>query len=162
MATSDTPSLSLVPRLVPEPLWGISGRRKLTRTKWENIRKVVIAVARGSCEVCGETRGKGMIVDEVWSYTPGRAFLTGLRLVCPPCNDVTHAGNSRSRGVPDELLVAHCAQANSISEEDAALAIEGAFATWGNLHSVPSWQITVVPLVLERFPDLAVLNGIMA
>src|SRR5665213_1733305 len=150
MATSDTSSPALLPRLVPQPLWGISGRRKLTRSKWENIRKVVIAEAHGACEVCGDTREKGMIVDEVWSYTPGSAFLTGLRLLCPPCNDVTHAGNARSRGVPDELLVAHCAQVNSISDEDAALAIEGAFITWGKLNSEPYWKLSVIPLVLER------------
>jgi len=106
MATSNTPSLTLLPRLVPRPLWGISGHRKLARSKWEQIRKVVIAEAHGACEVCGEKREKGMIVDEVWSYIPGQAFLSGLRLICPPCNDVTHAGNARSRGVPDELLVA--------------------------------------------------------
>jgi len=162
MATSNTPSLVLLPRLVPQPLWGISGRRKLTRSMWEQIRKVVIAEAHGACEVCEEKREKGMIVDEVWSYIPGQAFLTGLRLVCPPCNDVTHAGNSRSRGVPDELLIAHCAQVNSISKEEAALAIEGAFATWGNLHSVPGWRMSVLPAVLERFPDLAILDDIMA
>jgi hypothetical protein len=101
---------------------------QITRSKWEQIRKVVITGAHGACDVCGEKREKGMIVDEVWSYIPGQAFLTGLRLICPPCNDVTHAGNSRSRGVPVELIIAHCAQVNSISEKDAALAIDGAFA----------------------------------
>jgi hypothetical protein len=134
----------------------------LTQAKWERIRKVVIADAHGACEVCGATRDKGMIVDEVWSYIPGQAFLTGLRLICPPCNDVTHAGNSRSRGVPDEQLVAHCARVNGISEKDATLAIESAFTTWDRLHSVPSWHITVMPLVLEKFPDLEILDDVMA
>jgi hypothetical protein len=103
-----------------------------------------------------------MIVDEVWSYVPGQAFLTGLRLICPPCNGVTHAGNSRSRGVPDGVLVAHCAHVNGITEKEAALAIEEAFTTWDGLHRVPSWHITVLPLVLEKFPDLEILDGVMA
>jgi len=162
MATSDTSPLSLLPRLVPQPLWGISGRRLLTQSKWEKIRKVVIAEAHTSCEVCGETRDKGMIVDEVWSYTPGQTYMTALRLICPPCNDVTHAGLSRSRGVPDEVLIAQCARVNGISEKEAALAIEESFATWDSLHSVPSWHITVLPLVLQKFPDLEILDGVMA
>jgi hypothetical protein len=162
MPTGSTPSLALLPRLVPQPLWGISGRRKLTRSKWEQIRKVVIAEAKGACEVCGEMREKGMVVDEVWSYIPGQASLTGLRLLCPPCNEVTHAGNSHSRGVPEEQVVAHCAQVNSISEKEAALAIDDAFATWGHLQSVPSWHVSVLPIVLERFPDLAILDDVMA
>jgi hypothetical protein len=155
-----TPSISLLPRLVPQPLWGLTGRRKLASTKWEKIRRIVIAEAHGACEVCGETREKGMIVDEVWSYVPGRAILTGLRLLCPPCNDVTHPGNSRSRGVTDEQLVAHCARVNRISEKDAAHAIEGAFATWHDLHSEPYWHVSVIPSVLEQFPDMAILDGI--
>jgi len=159
MTSSDAPTLRLLPRLVPQPLWGLSGRRKLTSTKWEKIRMVVISEANGACEVCGAIREKGMIVDEVWSYLPGHAFLSALRLVCPPCNDVTHAGNARQRGIPEERMVAHCAKVNSISESDAAVAIEGAFDTWSHLHSEPIWQITVIPTVLDRFPDLAILDG---
>lgn len=162
MSAHENPPLLLVPRFVPQPLWGISGYQKLTSTKWEKIRKVVIADAHGACEVCGDKRDKGMIVDEVWSYTPGQAFFTGLRLVCPPCSNITHAGNARFRGIPDESVISHCAKVNSISESDAARVIEDAFVAWDNLHSVPIWHITVMPLVLERFPDLAILNGVMA
>jgi hypothetical protein len=49
-------TLTLRPRLVPQPLWGLSGHRKLTSTKWEKIRKSVISAAHGKCEFCGESR----------------------------------------------------------------------------------------------------------
>jgi len=158
MAAGDAYSLSLRPRLVPQPLWGISGHRKLTSNKWEKIRKIVIAAAHMECELCGETREKGMIVDEVWSYTPGSAVLAYLQLVCPPCNAVIHVGNARSRGVADHVIVAHCAQVNGISEREAAQVIDDAFTAWHSLNVTQSWRVSVTPTVLECFPDSAILD----
>jgi len=101
-----------------------------------------------------------MVVDEVWSYTPGRAILSALRLLCPPCNAVTHAGQSISRGVAEKTLVDHCAQVNSISQIDAVKLFEEAFNNWHKLQSSPFWQVTVSSSLLEQFPALGVLDCI--
>lgn len=152
----------LVPRLVPQPLFGLSGYHKLRRSEWEAIRRVVIADASGACQICGASQPKGMIVDEVWFYMPGMATLVGLQLLCPRCNNVIHSQNALARGVPEEAIVAHCAAVNGVDETAAASLIAEARAAWGKLHSSPTWGVMVVPEVLERFPALSVLHGVVA
>lgn len=128
--------------------------------QWQNIRKVIVDESGGACHVCGASQDKGMIVDEVWTYEPGVATLADLRLLCPPCNNVTHVATARR--VAQDTVVDHCAKINGISEGAAAAVIAGAFATWDSLHNASQWTILVAPRVADRFPALAALDGTTA
>lgn len=151
-------TLRLVPRLVPAPLWGLSGSRLLKASQWKRIRLDALDAAGGACVVCGAARDKGMICDEVWSYTDGTALLTDVRIVCPDCNAVTHIGRTGTDGYYD-VARDHMARVDEITPDDADQLIAERFAAW-RVQSSQNWTIDVDPRLLERYPELAVLIGL--
>ncbi len=150
-------ALRLIPRLVPAPLWGLSGSRLLKASQWKRIRLDALDAAGGACVVCGAARDKGMICDEEWSYTDGVALLTGVRIVCPDCNAVTHIGRTGADGYYD-VARDHMARVNGITPAEADERIAQRFDAW-RLQSSQSWTIDVAPGLLERYPELALLVG---
>ena len=149
----------LVPRLVPAPLWGLSGARLLPRAEWRQIRLDALEAAAGACSVCGTARDKGMICDEEWTYSGGVALLTSVRIACPDCDAVTHIGSTGSRGY---YAVArdHMARIDSITAIEADRLVEGQMAIWRQ-QSRQNWTIDVAPALLERYPQLAILVGLV-
>ena len=151
----------LVPGLVPEPLWRLSGYRLLHRRVWERMRSQVFAQANGKCAVCGASKDKGMVCHEVWRYDERRgvATLTGLDLICPPCNAVEHIGRISSE-VPEKVedAVRHMASVNHQTFERALGLIQRASAVWKR-RSALRWKTEVAPGLLDRFPELGVVAG---
>lgn len=147
----------LVPRLVPQPLWGISAARLLAGARWKRIRADAMEAAGGACVVCGVTREKGMIGDEEWEYADGIATLTGVRVVCPDCNAVTHIGSTGARGYGD-VAREHMCRINAMKPAEADQIIEASFQQWRE-RSLLDWRIVVAPDLLARYTDLAILEG---
>jgi hypothetical protein len=154
MAGSD---FRLVPRLVPRPLWGWSASRLLKAARWQRIRSDAMAAAGGACAICGVARDKGMIADEEWTYAGGTATLTGIRILCPACNAVTHIGNTSTRGYYD-VARDHMALINGITAGDADRLIAAHLAEWQQ-RSAMTWMVAAAPELLSRYPELSILVG---
>jgi hypothetical protein len=150
------------PGLVPTSLWLLSAYRLLPRPAWGRIRREVIEEFGGACTACGVVRDKGMVCDEVWSYDDDAngATLVRLRLLCRDCDVVNHLGFTRTRGYADVAL-AHMATVNGMTMNEVYEVEDAAFKTWAE-RSAHDWTTAVAPGLLERFPDLAVLDGLTA
>jgi hypothetical protein len=151
--------MKLAPRLVPEPLWGVSAARLLAGVRWKRIRADAMEACGGVCVVCGATREKGMIGDEEWEYADCAATLIGVRIVCPDCSGVTHIGSSASRGY-GEVARDHMAKVNGMTKSEANRVIDASFAEWRE-RSKQTWTVQVAPDLLTRYPELAELAGRM-
>jgi hypothetical protein len=85
-------------RMVPAPLWGMNLRRMLPKSRWNKLRKNLIAECGLKCQTCGkvETESKRIFAHEEWEYDTGRtpaiARLAGLKLSCWHCHAVEHFG----------------------------------------------------------------------
>jgi hypothetical protein len=116
-----------------------------------------MAASNGTCSVCGAAREKGMIGDEEWDYRDGVAELTGVRIVCPDCNAVTHIGRTSSDGYYD-VARDHMARVNGITPAEADMLVDEQGEIWLS-RSKLSWVVEVAPDLLARHPDLGVLVG---
>jgi hypothetical protein len=147
---------ALSPRLVPEPLWRISGTRLLIRSQWKKIRQDALEACAGACSICGAVRER-MVCDEDWTYKDNVATLEGVQIICPDCNGVIHIGRTMSAGYGDVALE-HLMRVNAIDVKEARLLISSALATWRE-QSMLNWTVAVSPHLLERYPALATLSG---
>ncbi len=159
----------LRPSLVPSPLQRRSVLHAVKRDKrWKQIRKQVIVRADSRCEICGESRDKGMICHEVWQYDDAvhEARLTGFQLICPPCNLVIHVGGSGNIWGGDTsgtmsadagtIALEHLMRVNEMSFEDAlAMLIEASHRY--DERSKHQWSVAVDRALIEQFP---VLDGL--
>lgn len=57
--------LKLRPRLVPEPLWGLSAYRQLKQSQWQRIRRDALGCGGETCAICGAVREKGIVSEVV-------------------------------------------------------------------------------------------------
>jgi hypothetical protein len=154
--------MRLSPQLVPKPLWRISGAQQLTRAAWEQIRQDEIHRADNRCEVCHKSpQGKGdyLICHEVWDYEDqtGRATLTRFEIHCRACDLVTHMGRAKAHGY-FEAALERLSHINNLTEEEARQVFDGAMALWRERNKV-NWQVTVNKDALEKYPQLATLDG---
>lgn len=89
--------LTLIPRLVPRPLWGRNMRGELsgTQTRWAEISASVRAASGGKCGICSSK--KQLECDEDWFYDDKNhvARLIGLRAVCRLCHEAIHFGRTQ-------------------------------------------------------------------
>ncbi len=159
----------LCPRLVPEPLWGVSLAGLARMDPWlaDDVlcggsgccRGVLEELhawwfnslpRRGVCEACGR---EGVVeVDEDWRYYVeggrGVAVLAELRLLCSKCHLAKHQGFARASGRGVEALE-HLARVNSVGVEVAEELVDEAFSIWERLSMVRDWRIE-----LRRLPGL--------
>ena len=112
----------------------------------------------GACVVCGAKRDKGMIADEVWDYRDGVAKLIAIRIVCPDCSAATHIGSTAGRGYGD-VARDHMARVNGTSPREADRVVAAAMREWRAL-SRGTWTVAVAPELLDRYPELAVLERV--
>ncbi len=153
--------LTLVPELIPGPLWGRSGSRMLPSARWRRIRAVELERAGSACEVCGRAVTKGLVAHERWSYSTDdapTALLWSIRMQCRQCDAATHIGLADSQG-RGRGARATLARVNGISMADVELLIEGAFERWAQLSSCDSWRVDVHPPLLATHPDLRIVAG---
>ncbi len=153
-------SPKLVPRLVPQPLWGISAARLLPRSRWKAIRADAMAASGGACTACGVIHEKGMVGDEVWHYGDGIATLVAVRIVCRDCDAVTHMGSTAVRGYGADALL-HMSAINGMTFEQTKQIVDTHFDQW-RIRSARDWTVAVAPDVLARYPELAILDQVHA
>lgn len=125
----------LVPRMIPQPLWGKNLRSFLRREEWDSLRSRVYDASGHRCVICGG-RGDRWAVEchEMWDYrlfNDGSAMsvLVGLRALCPRCHRVNHLGKARVDGVYEETLF-HMAGVNQWPMRKARLVSQKAFEVW--------------------------------
>jgi hypothetical protein len=101
-----------------------------------------------------------MVCDEMWSYDEekGTATLSGLRALCPPCNQARHLGWSRRTGRAEEARK-QLARVNGWTDEELAAADQAASHTWRR-RSEQSWTTDVAPVLLAAYPVLSVAVGL--
>jgi len=133
--------------------------------RWREIRLHVVAQAKGRCEICGDSREKGMICHEIWNYddTLHVAKLTGFQLVCPPCNLVIHVGGSGNiwGGDPSgtmsvdagDIALEHLMRVNGITFDEAIAMLVQANQHWDE-RSGHEWTVAVDMHLIEQFPFL--------
>jgi hypothetical protein len=94
-----SPKLTI--ELVPQQLWGVNLRSKLSRSQWDTIRKASYRLAGHRCEVC---KGKGpkhpVECHEIWEYDDKKNVQTlkGVISLCPSCHEVKHMGRATAIG----------------------------------------------------------------
>jgi hypothetical protein len=138
---------------------------------WRAIRAQVVAEANSSCAVCGHRQQSWMVCDEDWRYavlTPtegpgpqtGRAILVGLRLLCPPCDQVVHIGHTETKygKATARTALAHGAKVNGVSVADMRLLAEVMFEAWASVSSIGIWSVELDPALRARFPALAIVE----
>lgn len=101
-----------------------------------------------------------MVGDEEWDYTDGIATLLRVRIVCRDCDAVTHIGWTAGRGYGD-MARDHMGQVNGMTKDEADRIIAASFVEWRE-RSLRDWEVAVAPDLLDRYPDLSILNGVRA
>ena len=150
----------LAPALVPEPLWGLSAARKLTRGQWQSIRTAQLSSSHSTCLHCGLRQEKGLVCHEVWDYddATGEATLKGFQIACRDCTGVHHIGRAGALGFREQAL-AHMAIVNGMSVDEAERLADSAYVLWRS-RSARSWICRVNKTLLEEHPELVIIEGL--
>jgi hypothetical protein len=153
----------LVPELVPNPqLWGMSAKKTLGRSAWEQIRLDVLTTAKHACEICGDEpnvyHGDPLNCHEVWHYDDERgvATLIRLRMQCTACDTAVHIGRAIIYDVGDRAF-AQLQKVNGISRVEAERLYDTAYAEW-RCRSKKTWRLKVADALLAKYPALAQLT----
>ena len=157
---------SLIPELVPGPLWGRSAARMLgQRAVWKkHIRADALAEADNKCAFCG-SHENGFICHDKWQYNDaqGIATLIGFEIHCRKCDAVTHVGQAimrnQSREDREEVLrevLIHLCKVNQCSHESGMQILSKAMDEWTK-RSKKKWTVEVTPALVKRYPDLSAL-----
>ena len=130
--------------LVPQSSWFTNLRSKLSKEKWDELRRASYRKAGYVCEICG---GKGLThpveCHETWEYDDKKLVqkLTGLISLCPLCHKVKHIGLSQMRGEYD-ICVKHLMVVNKWTLEQARQHIDATVRQWQK-HSLDDWTIDI-------------------
>lgn len=151
-------TLKLKPRLVPEPLWGISASRRLKASQWQQIRRDALDAAGAACEICGAARPKGMVCDEEWGYEGQVATLTGSASSALTATPSPTSAGRRFDGFA-EIALQHMARVNDMTIAEAIEVVDAEVVAWQR-RSRNTWHVEVAPLLLARYPVLAVLMDV--
>jgi hypothetical protein len=153
--------VKLSPQLVPKPLWGISGHRKLHRDSWRRIRQDALETAGYRCEICGASPplGGSLTCHEVWRYDDRCATATLVRfeIHCADCDTVTHLGRAMKHGEGNFAFEQLC-KVNGITRPEARQVYTRAVTIWKD-RNTKDWRVVVDETLLQRYPCLAVLDS---
>ena len=86
--------------LVPEPLFGVNLRSKLTTKGWDIVRRTAYKEYDYKCAVCGGVGKKHPVeAHELWIYDDcaGKQYLSEVIAVCPACHECFHLGCTMAR-----------------------------------------------------------------
>ena len=128
--------------LVPTPCWGKSLRKQLPRSKWNRLRKEVIAEQGESCRICGSSAR--LSCHEIWAYDDATAvqLLTGFEIVCGMCHHAAHLGNAEILAAQGQLdldaVIEHFMTVNGVNRTEFERLREQAVAVW-KARSARDW-----------------------
>lgn len=130
--------------LVPLTAWGKSLRTKMGRTKWDKLRKKVLADQGNVCAVCGSS--EKLQCHEVWTFNEetGVQSLQGFQAACSLCHLASHFGlakNLADQGhVNLDNVIAHFLKVNGITKAQFEKHKDESFALWRK-RSKREWQL---------------------
>lgn len=150
--------LKLMPHLVPKPLWRKRAARLLKHGGWERIRRDTQEAAHGACQVCSDPVSTSDPCHELWDYDDerGTATLVGLRIQCRKCDAAVHMGRTVKRDLRD-MTKAQLVKVNGITPREAQMLFDSAMEEWRRRNE-KEWRIAVAKSLLDRYPELAVLE----
>jgi hypothetical protein len=151
--------LKLQPNPVPESIWGFSAYRLLRGGGvWRQIRRDALEAAGHRCSVCGSGwESLRCLCDWNFSDNDTTAKLTGFVILCSLCDAASHLIGAVRFGRSD-LAVRQLSRVNGISVADAANLLEESVRIWNNRNQT-KWHLTVGAPLLERYPQLNLLNS---
>jgi hypothetical protein len=157
-STSVKQELKLMPNLVPKPLWRKSAANLSKPAAWARIRRDALEAAHRTCQVCSDPASASDPCHEVWDYDDerGTATLVGLRIQCRNCDIAVHMGRAVKRGLGNEAI-AQLVKVNGIGQREAKMLYRRAMDEWRQRNK-KQWRIVVAKSLLERYPELAVLE----
>jgi len=151
----------LAPDLVPQFCWYSNVRSCMSKEQWQALKKRVNASHGYRCVVCGG-RGETHWVEahEVWEYVEidGENIqrLADIISVCPQCHEVKHMGHANTQG-RGEIALAHMAQVNGTSVEQARIESDKAFEIWYE-RSRKTWGFDISLLKTKYGLEVTALN----
>jgi len=140
------PRLLLEIELVPSSSWYENLRKKISKEKWDRLRRKVYAKYGHRCGICGAD-GRANC-HELWSFDEGKRIqkLEGFISLCDVCHNVKHiglAGIMASEGKLDyEEVVRHFMKVNGCSRQLFEMHRKKAFEIWKK-RSKRHWEVVV-------------------
>lgn len=144
--------MKLTIELVPSTAWYSNVRSNVTAAEWDVLRKECYRKAGHVCEICSGRGPKHPVeCHEIWKYDDDACTQTleGLIALCPDCHEVKHIGLAGIKGRQTEAI-AHLAEVNGITLEEAKLYVEASFETWSK-RSQKDWKLDIT--ILENKKD---------
>ena len=132
----------------------------MKRADWERIRREAQQAARRTCEVCSDAESANALnCHELWDYDDehGTATLVGLRIQCRNCDSAVHMGRAVRRGF-GAAAVAQLVKVNGIGPREAKMLYRNAMDEWKQRNK-KQWRIVVAKSLVERYPELAILES---
>ncbi len=130
--------------LVPSSSWFDNVRSALSKSEWDNLKKIVYKKANYVCEICGGVGDKHPVeCHEIWEYNDKKLTqkLSGMIALCPDCHMVKHIGLAQIQGKYSKALN-HFKKINKVSEKKANLYISECFILW-NSRSSKKWTLDI-------------------
>lgn len=128
--------------LVPVQSHNENVRSKVSKEKWDEIRKEVYQNANYCCEFCGGI-GKDRRVDchEIWDYDDESLIqkLNGFVCLCQFCHEVKHMGYANTQGRAKEAKK-HLANINGWTETETNDYVKNQFELWTK-RSLHKWTL---------------------
>jgi hypothetical protein len=140
--------------LVPLTLHYFNLHSVLPRSRWQKLRKAMLAKYGLRCQTCGKTKTESRRINchEVWDYRthgePAPAVLTGLSLACWHCHAIEHFGNTEwmveqgyltSQAIED--TVQHFCRVNRVDRAEFERHRDAAYAEWERLSAM-RWEVS--------------------
>lgn len=143
--------------LVPETCWFSNVRSSVSRTDWDQLKRITSAKADRVCEICWGVGPRWPVeCHEIWEYDDKRHVqkLAGLIALCPSCHQVKHIGFAQIRGKLQEAI-GHLKNINGLTTGDAHEYVENAFNKWRE-RSQYNWKLDIS--WLDQF-DVKIIKG---
>lgn len=148
---NNPPKLTI--ELVPSTSWGNNLRSRLTKERWDELRKHCYRNANYRCEICGQqgtSQGAGWPVEahEIWSYDDKKHIQTFVRTIalCSYCHKVKHFGRTQAVGEED-LAIKHLMVVNSWTKTQALAYVKDAFRIWERRSQYP-WTLDISKILV--------------
>lgn len=130
--------------LVPKSSWGENLRNKLGRSKWDKLRKQVLADQGNRCAICRST--EKLQCHEVWEFNDrsGTQLLRRFQAICSMCHLASHIGLAQKLAAQGHVnldnVVAHSLRINGIDRQQFEELRIQAFELWRD-RSARKWKL---------------------
>jgi hypothetical protein len=136
--------IKLTIELIPSTCWFTNVRSVLTKTQWDDIKKIIFRKANYVCEICGGKGNKHPVeCHEIWKFDDKKLIqkLVGLISLCPSCHEVKHIGLAQINN-RFEIALSHFSKINKLNKQQSMTYINEAFDLW-NKRSSKDWKLDI-------------------